>query len=186
MWRDQKRSAKKGKYACREKGTFQIPLHKSWAWQQIPDSQSTCPDTHSHSMQYFCTRVLPSLPALLPTRAVWLGFSCCHSNSWPRFSVEHTLRFGSIARMNEHRWRGLVDAVVPFIYLFFFLHTLNLKLSCPLAFPLKYFGPFNFLHRGWCQHTQSHFSAEWWWALVRINLSSHKMKVCQDSCNQIR
>lgn len=56
--------SKEREHAWRGKGTFQNRLHKSWAWQQISYTQSTCPDRRSNSMQYFCTRVLPTLQTL--------------------------------------------------------------------------------------------------------------------------
>lgn len=52
----------KKEHAWREKGTFQTLRYKSWAWQQISYSQSTCPDRHSNSMQYSSTHVLPTHP----------------------------------------------------------------------------------------------------------------------------
>lgn len=47
--------------ACRQTGTFQTWLHKSW--QLISNSQSTCPDILSRGT-YFSTRALPTPPHL--------------------------------------------------------------------------------------------------------------------------
>lgn len=49
--------------AWRQTGTFQTRLHKSWVWQLISNSQSTCPDIRSRST-YFSTRAPPTLPRL--------------------------------------------------------------------------------------------------------------------------
>lgn len=204
VWRDQKRSAKKSEYAWREKGTFQFQLHKSWSWQQISHSQSTCPDRHWTACNISAHVCCPS-----PTLPV-IHLSCLTAvclSSWLRRAQTlrwHTWRLrsiGAIARMNRHRWRGLVarcshTCLVHISFSDFGLHLLKLKPSCPLAVlgECTCWGKriclasilVRLLRHGWCQQTQSNFSAEWWWALVWINLSSHKMKVCQDSCNQIR
>ncbi len=49
--------------AGRQTGTFQTRLHKSWVWQLISNSQSTCPDIRSRST-YYSTHALPILPRL--------------------------------------------------------------------------------------------------------------------------
>lgn len=88
-----RKEVQKSEYAWREKGTFQFQLHKSWAWQQISHSQSTCPDRHwtacNISAHVFC---LPTLPTLLSTWAVWL-FVYCHSYSGPRLSHLETQKY---------------------------------------------------------------------------------------------
>lgn len=126
---------------------------------------------------------------LLSTWAVGMLFVYCHSYSGPRFSVEHALRLRSkdaIARMNERRWRGLVYRC-SYTMSRSPLHLLNLKLSRPLAFlreyaywkkkknlSWKYFGPFNFLHDGWCQQTQS-FQCR-----MMVSFSMNKSVISQD------
>lgn len=204
VWRDQKRSAKKENMPGGRKGLSRFScINPELDSKSLTLSQPVLTDTQTACNVPAHVCCPPSQLSLFSTWAVWLLFVYCHSYSGPRFSVEHTLR------LRKHR-RDCKDERTPLKRIskemrsyhvqisIFFLHLLNLKLSCPLAFlrectcwkkknlSWKYFGPFNFLHDGWCQQTQSNFSAEWWWALAWINLSSHKMKVCQNSCNQIR
>lgn len=144
-------------------------------------------------------RCPPSQLSLLSTWAVWLVFVYCHGYSGPRFSVEHTLRLRSIdaiARMSERRWRGLVGRCShtmsrsPFFFAPF-KHEAVLFTCIPQRVENKIclesiLVRLIFSTMVDANKHKSHFSAEWWWALVWINLSSHKMKICQDSCNQIR
>lgn len=125
-------------------------------------SQPVLTDTEQHAIfLHTCSACPPSQPCYPPELFDYLFIVIAtvgrDSHTWRLRTLS------AIARMNEHRWRGLAGRCSHTI---FFLHLLNLKLSCPLAFFRECTCwkkrkiclasiLVRFLYDGWCQQTQS-------------------------------